>query len=197
MSSDSNHPTRLAATQALGAVWWYFLTRSILMFVVGAFMLFTPDISLVTFTQVIAALILIDGVMALVAGFTGEAQSRRWSITRGLLMAGAGAFIFAQPALVSSVAIKTVLYIIAPFVILSGVFEITGALRGKYKHSGKKGGFFSGLLTTLFGILLIIAPVFFGVLLVQILGIITILMAFALLAIAIKFRKLKQEVVTT
>lgn len=197
MSSDPSQFARLTASRAIGSVWWYFLIRSLLMLTAGGFMLFKPDLSLVAFTQVIAVLVILDGILALVAAFMGQVQSRFWSIFRGALMLAAGVFIFAQPALVSSVAIKTVLFIIAPFVIISGVLEIVGSLRGKDRSSKDKGGWFSGMLTTLFGILLIIAPMFFGELLVRLLGIVAILMAIPLLLLALKFRKARNRLATT
>ncbi len=104
-------------------------------------------------------------------------------------MLAAGIFIFAQPALVSSVAIKTVLFIVAPFIILSGVLEIVGSVRGRGGPPEERKGWFSGLLTTLFGILLIVAPLFFGELVVRMLGVVAILMAIPLLVLALKFRK--------
>lgn len=196
MSAKESHPARLAATRAIGSVWWYFLLRSLLLLIAGGFMLFKPGLSLVAFTQVIALLLIMDGILAFVAAFTGQVESRFWALLRGGIMLAAGIFIFAQPALVSSVAIKTVLFIIAPFVILSGVLEIAGSARIKEPSSPGKGGWFSGLLTTLFGILLIIAPVFFGELLVRLLGIVAILMAIPLLLLALKFRKAGKRLAT-
>ncbi len=197
MSSRNSTQTRLAAVRTVGAVWWYFLIRGLLLVAIGIFMLFKPDLTLVAFAQVIAVLVIMDGILALVAAFTGQVESRLWSILRGGLMLAAGVFIFLQPALVSSVAIKTVLFIVAPFVILSGVLEIVGSFRGKDRAPQEKGSWFSGLLTTIFGILLIVAPLFFGELLVRLLGIVAILMAVPLLMMALKFRKAKKRIATT
>ncbi len=196
MSSDPSQSARLAASRAVGSVWWYFLVRALLLLGAGCFMLFQPDLTLVAFAQVIAVLVIIDGILALAAGFTGQAQSRFWAIVRGGLMLAAGLFVFLQPALVSSIAIKTVLYLVAPFVILSGVLEIVGSTRVSVRPSEDRGSFFSGVLTTLFGVLLILAPVFFGELIVRILGIIAILMAIPLLLLALKFRKVRHRLET-
>lgn len=194
MTSDNTQSARLAATQAVGSVWWYFLFRALLLLGAGLFMIFKPDLSLIAFAQVIAILILVDGILALVAGFTGQAESRFWSILRGALMLAAGLFVLFQPALVSSVAVKTVLFLVAPFVILSGILEIVGSFKHKDTTSDKKGSFFSGLLTTLFGILLILAPMFFGEVIVRILGVIAVLMAIPLFFLAMKFRKVKHRI---
>ena len=189
MSTKESQPARYTAARAIGSVWWYFLIRSLLLLIAGGFMLFKPDLTLVAFTQVIGVLVIMDGILAFVAAFTGQVESRFWALSRGGIMLAAGLFVFLQPALVSSIAIKTVLFIVAPFVILSGVLEIVGSVRGRDGPPEERKGWFSGLLTTLFGILLIVAPLFFGELLVRLLGIFAILMAIPLLLLALKFRK--------
>ena len=197
MSHTEPNANRLAATRAVGVIWWYFLIRGLALLGIGLFMIFKPALSLVAFTQVIAVLVLIDGVLALAAAFTGEAKSRVGAIVRGALLLAAGGFVFLQPALVSSVAIKTVLFIVAPFVILSGVLEIVGWFRQRPATDDKKGGLVGGVLTTLFGVLLIVAPMFFGELVVRLLGITAVLMSIPLLFLAMKSRQLKKGMAST
>ena len=194
MNTEHPQPIRLAASRAVGAVWWYFLIRGLILLAAGVFMLFQPDLSLIALARVIAVLVIVDGILAFAAAFTGQAESRFWSVIRGGLLLAAGLFVFLQPALVSSAAIKTVFLIVAPFVILSGVLEIKSALKGDEGSSEDHGNWISGILTTLFGILLILGPVFFGELIVRVLGIITIVIAIVLLFLSMKFRKLKNRI---
>ena len=194
MSTERPQPIRLAASRAVGAVWWYFLIRGLIVLAAGGFMLLQPDLTLVALARVVAVLVIVDGILAFAAAFTGQAESRFWSVIRGVLLLAAGLFVFLQPALVSSAAIKTVFFIVAPFVILSGVLEIKSALKGNEESSEEQGSWISGILMTLFGIALIIGPVFFGELVVRILGIITIVIAIVLLFLAMKFRKLKNRI---
>lgn len=187
-------PNRLAASQAVGAVWWYFLLRGLLLLGLGLFMIFDPGLTVVAFAQVIAVFLIIDGLLVLATGFTGQAESRFWSVLRGLLMLVGGLFIFLQPALVASIAMKTVLFIVAPFVILSGVMEIVNHFKQEDAKSGGRSSLLGGLLTALIGLLLILAPLFFGELIVRILGILVLLMSFPLLFLAFNFRKLKRQI---
>ncbi len=194
MSEGAKGSARLAAANAVGAVWWYFLIRGLFLLAAGIYMLLKPAQSLIAIAQVIALLLILDGVLAFAAVFAGQAQSRLWSVVRGTLLLAAGLFVLLQPALVSSVAIKTVIFIVAPLVILCGVFEISGSLKSEGRDTEGKGSWFGGLLTVFFGTLLILAPIFFGELIVSVMGGIAILMAVPLLLLAFKFRKLKNRI---
>ncbi|WP_193210690.1 HdeD family acid-resistance protein [Luteolibacter marinus] len=194
MNTEHPQPIRLAASRAVGAVWWCFLIRGLLILAAGVFMLFQPDLTLVALAQVIAVLVSIDGILAFAAAFSGQAESRFWSVIRGGLLLAAGLFVFLQPALVSTAAIKTVFFIVAPFVILSGVLEIKSAFSGNESSSEDQGSWISGLLTTIFGILLILGPIFFGELIVRVLGVVAILIGIVLLFLAMKFRKLRNRI---
>jgi len=194
MTNDSSQPIRKAAAGAVGALWWYFLLRGLLLLGAGVFVLLKPGLSATAFVQVIGVLVLIDGVLAVVAGIAGTDESRLWSIVRGVLMVLAGLFVFLQPALVAKLAVSTVLFIIAPFVVVNGILEILASFRSREEGSGGKGSLLSGMLTLILGVLLFIAPLSFGVLIVRVLGIVAILMGLVLLFLAFKFRKLRKRI---
>jgi uncharacterized membrane protein HdeD (DUF308 family) len=193
MTSERPQPLRDAAAKAVGAVWWYFLVRGLLLLGAGIFVLLKPGLSAVGFAQVIGVVVLVDGALAVVAGIAGSAESRFWSIVRGVLMVIGGLFVFLQPALVARLAVTTVFYIIAPLVVINGILEVVASFRGREK-SGKKASLLSGVLTLIFGVLLFLAPLSFGVLIVSVLGIVAILIGLILLFLAFKFRKLRNRI---
>jgi uncharacterized membrane protein HdeD (DUF308 family) len=188
------HPLRNAAAGAVGAVWWYFLLRGLLLLGVGIIFLVKPGLGAVAFAKIIGGLVLVDGVITAFAGITGSAESRFSAIIRGVLSALAGLFVFLQPALVAKLAATTVMFIIAPFVVINGILEIVASLRGHEEESGKSGSLLSGILTLVLGVLLFITPLFFGLLIVRILGIVAILIGLILLFLASKFHKLQQRI---
>ncbi len=194
MSESDRESIRHAAAGAVGALWWYFLLRGLLVLGAGIFVLLKPGLSAVAFTQVIGVLVLVDGMLSVLAGFAGRAESRVWSIVRGLLMVAAGLFVLLQPALVAKLAVTTVLFIVAPLVVLNGLLEIVASFRGRDGASGRQGSLLSGTLTLILGVLLFIAPISFGVLIVRVLGIVAILIGLVLLFLAFKFRKLGKRI---
>ena len=193
-ASESNQPVRQFAAGAVGGVWWYFLLRGLLLAGAGVFLLLKPDLSATVFAQLLGALVLIDGILAVLAGITGHTESRLWTIGRGLLMILVGLFVFTRPALAAGLAIKTVLYIIAPFVVFNGILEIVAAIRNQGGASAEKSTVLGGALSVAFGLLLFLAPVAFGITIVRIIGIIAILIGIILLFFASKFRKLQNRI---
>jgi uncharacterized membrane protein HdeD (DUF308 family) len=191
---EQRHPLRNAAAGAVGAVWWYFLLRGLLLLGVGIVFLVNPGLGAVAFAKIIGGLLLIDGVITAIAGITGSAESRFTAVFRGLLSALAGLFVFLQPALVAKLAVTTVLFIIAPFVVINGILEIVASFRSRVEESGKKGSLLSGVLTLILGLLLFLTPLFFGLLIVRVLGIVAILIGLILLFLASKFHNLRQRI---
>ena len=190
-------PDRLAASNAVGAVWWYFLIRGLLILAAGIFVLLNPDQTAVFFAQVVGVLVLIDGILAIVAGVMGRAKSRLWSLARGAITVSLGLFVVMKPDLIASLAMKTVFFIIGPIVILSGIFEIVRTVRARRESREGVGSFLSGILAVAIGVLLIVAPIFYGLFLIRLLAIGAILFAVVLLFLALRFRKLAKKVEET
>lgn len=189
MANDTKQSSRLAAGKAVGSIWWYFLIRGLLLLAGGLFLLFNPALTVVAFAQLIGLFLVIDGILALVAGITGRAKSRLWSMIRGSLMSAAGLFLLLRPAVATSVAAKTIFYVVGPIMILVGLYEIFATRRAQQANRKPKGSIPSGLLMSLLGLLLIIAPLFFGKLLLQLIGAVAILAALFLLFLAFKFHR--------
>jgi uncharacterized membrane protein HdeD (DUF308 family) len=194
MSVADSKPVRQFAANAVRSLWWYFLLRGLLVLGVGIYVLVNPGISAVALAQVLGLLALVDGFLAVVAGIMGRTPSRLAMIGRGVLLALLGIFVFAHPAFVTGVAITTVLYLVALFVIASGVLEIIGAIRDKSEPDGEGSSLLGGVLSVAFGILLVFAPISFGLLMVRILSIAAILIGVILLFLAFKFRKLRNAI---
>lgn len=193
MSSENVGADRLAASNAVGAVWWYFLIRGLLILGAGIFVLLNPEQTAVFFAQLVGILVLIDGILAVVAGVMGRAGSRLWSLVRGAIMVLVGLFVFMKPDLVASLAMNTIFFIIGPIVILGGILQVVGAVRARREQRDGGGSFLSGILTVALGVLLIVAPVFYGLFLIRLLAIGAILFSLVLLFLALKFRKLRKN----
>jgi uncharacterized membrane protein HdeD (DUF308 family) len=191
MSGPDPRPLGQFAAKAAGSLWWYFLLRGLLLICVGLYVLFRPGLSAVAFVQVLGFLFLLDGILALIAGIMGRTPSRCATMIRGVFMALVGLFIFAQPTLVAILAITTVLCVVAFFAILNGILEIIAAVRDRGESEGEGSSFLGGILSVVFGVLLFLAPLAFGLLIVRILGIAALFIGVILVVLAFKFRKLR------
>lgn len=194
MNSPDSKPVRQLATKATGSLWWYFLLRGLLVLGVGIYVLMRPGLSAFAFARVLGFLFLVDGVLAIAAGIMGRTPSRLATVGRGALLALLGIFVFAHPAFVTGVAATTVLYVVAFLVTLSGVLEIISAFRDKGEVEGEGQSLLGGILSLAFGVLLFLAPIFFGLLIVRILALAAILFGLVLLFLAFKFRKLRNAI---
>ena len=192
--SNNLKPARQFASSTLGVVWWYFLVRGLLSLAVGLFLLFKPDLGAKAFAQVIGVLILVDGLLSIVAGIKGQSESRGWTILRGLLLALLGIFVFSQPAFIASITVTTVLYIISAFVLIAGILEIAAVIKGHHDPEAKTPSLLGGVLTIAFALLLFFAPISFGLMIVRIIGVVTILIGAILLFVAMKSRKLQNHI---
>lgn len=175
---------------AIKALWWYFLLRGLLLLLIAGYMLFRPGLTAVAFAQVLGILFVADGILAGVAALAGRTPSRGWTIARGLLQILVGGFIFAQPILVAGIAVTVVLYVVAFSAILGGVADIAAAVRDRRELKGEGWIILSGVISILFGLLLVMAPLFFGLLIVRILGAAGVVLGIALVIFAFKVRKL-------
>lgn len=195
-NSDHSQPGLQIAAGAATTAWWYFLLRGLLFVGAGAFLLIKPGLSAVAFAQVIGAFLLIDGVLAILAGIRGRTDSRLWTISRGILLVLTGVFIFTRSYLLAELAMTTVLYILAALVLIGGIIEIVTAIRDRDEPGAEETSILGGVLSVAFGLLLFSAPLGFGLLVVRVVGIVVILIGIVLLWLANRFRKLGKRIQT-
>jgi uncharacterized membrane protein HdeD (DUF308 family) len=96
-----------------------------------------------------------DGVFAIIGAFRAEGERRWILVLEGLVGIAAGLVTFFWPG----AATLAILTIMAAWAIITGVFEIIGAIRLRKEIEGEWFLMLSGLLSVLFGIALVIWPV--------------------------------------
>ena len=85
---------------ALAKCWWLLLLRGIAAVLFGLLAFIWPGLTLVTLVLLYGAFALVDGVISLIAAFTGSAKPvpTWWLVMVGLLGLAAGIVTFAWPA---------------------------------------------------------------------------------------------------
>jgi uncharacterized membrane protein HdeD (DUF308 family) len=141
---------------ALAKCWWLLLLRGVAAIMFGVLAFVWPGLTLLTLVWLYGAFALVDGVLALVAAFTGSAKPAPtwWLIVVGLLGIAAGLVIFAYPGLT---AILLVIFIGA-WAMVHGIFEIIGAIQLRKEIDNEWMLILGGVLSVLFGGLIMLAP---------------------------------------
>ena len=179
--------------EAIGSLWWLPLLRGILLLILGGYALFRPEMPIGALAQVIGFFVMVDGILAILAGILGKVPSRLWVIVRGTLATLAGLFVIANPLLVSGITATVLLYILAFTAILVGLIEIAAAIHDRKEIEGGGWLVFGGALSVLFGVLVLMAPLSFGLLVVRVLGGYAIFSGVSLIVFAFRVRGLGKQ----
>jgi uncharacterized membrane protein HdeD (DUF308 family) len=135
--------------------WWLLLLRGIAAIVFGVLAFIWPGVTLATLVLLWGAFALVDGVLSLVSAIRGGgAGSRWWLALVGLAGVAAGIVTFMSPVLTSLV----LLFVIAFWAIVAGVFEIAGAIAVRKEIEGEWMLILSGALSVAFGVILLMQP---------------------------------------
>lgn len=154
-TSSATLPAR-PMLHALARNWWLLLLRGIASIVFGLLAFVWPGLTLVTLVLFYGAFALVDGVIALVAAFTGGAKPAPtwWLVVVGILGIGAGIATFVMPGIT---AILLILFIGA-WALVHGIFEIVGAIQLRKEIDNEWMLILSGVISVLFGLIVLIAP---------------------------------------
>lgn len=140
---------------ALHRSWWLLLLRGVAAVVFGVLTFAWPQISLLSLIIVYGAYALVDGALALVAGIRGGGLAPRWWLAlSGVAGIAAGVLAFVWPGLTALVLI----YLIGFWSIMRGVLEIVGAIHLRKEIANEWTLAAAGILSILFGLILVFAP---------------------------------------
>jgi uncharacterized membrane protein HdeD (DUF308 family) len=187
MSTRTADPLlRPALVHALAKNWWMLLLRGICAILFGILAFVWPAMTLVTLILLYGAFAFVDGIFALIAAITGGAPAPRWWLAIvGLLGIAAGLATWFWPGLTALV----LLYFIAGWSIAIGVMQIVGAIQLRKEIDNEWLLIAAGVVSVLFGGLLIAQPGAGAVAVLFIIGIYAVLYGLLLVFLAMRLRK--------
>lgn len=174
----------------VGKNWWVFVLRGVLAVLFGVFTFINPAVSLASLILVYGAYALIDGVTAAIGAFTNRRQGSGfpWSVLLiGLIGIATGVVTFMYPGLTALV----LLYFIAAWFIVRGIFEIVLAIQLRKEIEGEFWLGLAGLLSVLFGVLLFARPGVGALAVLWMIGIFAILMGIMFILLGFKLKGLR------
>jgi uncharacterized membrane protein HdeD (DUF308 family) len=169
--------------------WWALLLRGIAAVLFGLGALLWPGLTLFVLIVLFGAYALVDGVFGVVAGIR-ESGERRWLLlAEGALGVLAGLAVLLWPGITAVV----LLYIISFWAILGGLLRVATAILFRREVENVWAMIGSGVLSVLFGMILVVLPGVGLLSLVWLVGIYAIVFGAAMIALGFMVRGHRQQ----
>lgn len=185
MNTNAGNPYDSPGT--LAPHWGWVALRGVAAIVFGVLALVLPGIALGALVLMWGAYALVDGALALVSAFLLRDEGKaRWPLVIvGLLGVAAGVLTFVWPGLTAF----ALLIIIAAWALLIGVFQIIAAIRFRKQMEREWLLALSGLVSVVFGVLMILSPGAGALALVWIIAVYAIVFGILMLMFGFRLRR--------
>lgn len=168
--------------------WWALALRGLFGLLFGILAFMWPGITLQVLVLLFGAYALVDGIFAIIAALAGRTEGIPWwaLLLEGIVGIGAGIVTLFWPGITAFV----LLIMIAAWAIVTGIFEIAAAVRLRKEIEGEWILAVSGVVSLLFGILLLVNPLAGALALVWMIAAYQIIFGILLIALGFKLRSL-------
>lgn len=142
--------------EVLSRNWWLIVLRGVLAALFGLAAFLWPNLTFTVLVLFFGAYAFVDGLFAVVTGLRRVGESSRWWVflLEGLVGIGVGVLTFVWPQITA----LAVIYLIAAWAILTGVLEISAAIRLRREIDNEWLLALSGVVSIVLGALLIFQP---------------------------------------
>jgi len=182
--------TNDAMSAALARNWWLIALRGVLAILFGIVAILLPGPTLAALVLLFAAYMVVDGVLAIVAAVRAARRHERWGwlIFEGIVDLAAAAIAFLFPV----ATIFAFVLLMGAWAIISGAMLWAAAFRLNLAH-GRWLMAFGGIVSVIWGFLLILWPVIGALVLTWWIGAYALIFGVALLVLAFRLRRRAHE----
>jgi uncharacterized membrane protein HdeD (DUF308 family) len=174
--------------QLMAKNWWAVVLRGVFAILFGVLAWTLPGVTLGALVLLWGAYAFVDGILALVAAFSGAAGRPWWVLAlEGIVGLGAAAATVLYPGITAIV----LLYLIAAWAMVTGIFEIAAAIRLRKEIEGEFWLGLAGFASLAFGVLLIVRPGAGALAVVWIIGTYAVLFGVMLVALGLRLKGLR------
>ena len=179
-------------TTLISKMWWAIVIRGLCALIFGILTFVWPQATIGALILLFGVYALVDGVFTLAAAFSHpESGSMRWLLVlEGVVSIAAGVLTFFWPQVTGLV----LLYFIASWAILTGIFEVIAAIRLRKEITGELFLALSGIASIVFGVLLFLYPSAGALAVITIIGIYAIVFGILLLVLGLRLRSHSQQI---
>jgi uncharacterized membrane protein HdeD (DUF308 family) len=169
--------------------WWAVALRGLVAVLFGIAAFVWPGITLWALVAIFGAYALVDGIFAVIEAFRRDVVGERWwaLLFEGFVGIAIGILTFAWPRLTA----MGLLYLIAFWAIVTGVFEVITAIRLRHEIRGEWMMALIGVLSVAFGFLLVAFPLTGALSVVLIIGAYAVAIGALMIALGFKLRSLR------
>jgi uncharacterized membrane protein HdeD (DUF308 family) len=198
MAATTPNPALRDGNDGMSAVlaqnWWALALRGVCAILFGAVALAVPGAVLITLALFFAAYLLVDGVLAIVAAVRAAQRHERWGmlLAEGVVDIAVGVIAVLFPVS----AVLAFVFMTAAWAFLTGILLIVAAFKLNRQH-GRAWMALSGIISVLFGVALVVAPLVGAVVLTWWFAGYAIAFGALLLVLAFKLRSRKDTAAPT
>ena len=180
----------VSGTVEIARWWWTFIIRGIVAIAFGVLAFLAPAWGIAVLVALFGAWALIDGVTGLVGGIRSRGRDRSWwlSVLEGIVGIVAGVFAFLFPVLAAG----ALIFIIAAWAIVTGVFEIVAAIRLRDQIRGEFWLGLAGVASILSGVVIYLFPAAGALSIVWLIGSFAIAFGVFLLILGWRLRRINE-----
>jgi uncharacterized membrane protein HdeD (DUF308 family) len=180
--------------EKIASNWWMFAVRGVAAVIFGVLALIWPGQALQALVLVFGAFALVDGIFAIFAGIAASRYFDRWwaVLLEGVVGVVIGLLTFFWPNITALV----LLYFIAAWALITGIFEIVAAIQLRRVITGEWMYILGGLLSIVFGLLLFVFPGAGAVSVIWMIGIYAVIFGISEIIFAFRLRGLGHELET-
>jgi uncharacterized membrane protein HdeD (DUF308 family) len=166
--------------------WWALVLRGLVALLFGLLTFAWPEISLTALVFLFGAYALVDGLFTSAVALRSPEGYRHWwaLLLEGIFGVVAGALAFVWPGITALV----LLYLIAVWAVVTGVFEVVAAVYLRRLISGEWLLVVGGVVSVLFGVLLAVWPGAGVLAVLWLIGAYAILFGALLIALGLRLR---------
>lgn len=178
----------------LSRYWWLVVLRGVFAILFGVLAFIWPGITIGALVILFGAYALIDGVSSVATGVMHWQENDRWwvMLLEGIAGIVFGILTFVWPAVTAVV----LLFFIAVWAIITGVLELVAAVRLRKEIDGEWALGLAGVLSVLFGIVMLLRPGAGALALIWVIGSYAIVFGVLLIFLGFKLRGVTSNAVS-
>ncbi|MBE9167516.1 HdeD family acid-resistance protein [Pleurocapsales cyanobacterium LEGE 06147] len=189
MRPNSNRTLRMGTLLARN--WWTLLLRGLVAVLFGVAVLVWPGITLIVLLTLFGIFALLGGIFVVIAALSERRADEPWwlLLLEGLIGIAIGIIAFVWPEATG----LFLLYLIAAWAIVSGIFELIAAIQLRRQIENEWLLAAAGIASLLFGLLLAIRPVAGALAIVWVIGVYAIIFGVLLIIFAFRLRNWNKQ----